>query len=622
MYNQFIKKIKANIDSNLGYKNKVESHPFIIKYNGKDISKDINEYIRKSKDASKDILALIASDKIAALQYMGSDPGKSLDRRKKLLEFNSNLPLSYLEDLDYALYYIINVLHGNLSLDSEFATEFINKVIKDISSIPSVLYILPYNPKTEEYCNLLITYLIKYYTDNKNALTEGNTIFKEFIQALEYKNILKELFAQNENFRELCREFYKMLKITPDPTEGQFAKGQSSKDNIFNIDMTELSELSADDVSAINIFVSKLNSIINSSAKKEDFKTLAQSQTDINDDLMIKFIDEKRNDLNSISADIDNILNLIDSISSNDKFTFFKNFLESMKKNLQQINTGSTDNNDSKNDNQSISVNGSTANIRGKKMFKLAKAYTRYYIKNMLPNMLRCAGNDPEATSKVIKVSTDEIQDLMYGDTINHPENLSEVNNPAVRDQIASDVEQAVKGDQISGGAADGLSIEDIAKKWSEIYKQVPYEHLLDVLKTQEQAGSIVEQEHTDNLEIAKEIARDHLVEAPDYYTHLENMEEVFPAENVSERPLPEPEGMDLQTLDNPLPKNEEHVCDGSCGGNCKCHHDKVQTVEDKIKGLDGDGMMIIMVEETPEVETVEEQPLEFIQQIAAKIKR
>ena len=255
-------------------------------------------------------------------------------------------------------------------------------------------------------------------------------------------------------------------------------------------------------------------------------------------------------------------------------------------------------------------------------MFKLAKAYTRYYIKNMLPNMLKCAGNDPKATSNVIKVSTDEIQDLMYGDTINHPENLAEVNNPAVRDQIASDVEQAVKGDQISGGAADGLSIEDIAKKWSEIYKQVPYEHLLDVLKTQEQAGSIVEQEHTDNLEIAKEIARDHLVEAPDYYTHLENMEEVFPAENVSERPLPEPEGMDLQTLDNPLPKDEEHVCDGSCGGNCKCHHDKVQTVEDKIKGLDGDGMMIIMVEETPEVETVEEQPLEFIQQIAAKIKR
>ena len=255
-------------------------------------------------------------------------------------------------------------------------------------------------------------------------------------------------------------------------------------------------------------------------------------------------------------------------------------------------------------------------------MFKLAKAYTRYYIKNMLPNMLKHAGNDPEATSKVIKVSTDEIQDLMYGDTVNHPENLAEVNNPAVRDQISFDVEQAVKGDQISGGASDGMSIEDIAKKWSEIYKQVPYEHLLEVLKTQEQAGSIVEQEHTDNLEIAKEIARDHLAEAPDYYTHLENMETLFPSENISEKPLPEPEGMDLQTLENPLPKNEgpDHVCDGSCGGNCKCHHDKVQTVEDKLQGLNGDGVMVIMVEETPEVQ--EEQPLEFIQQIAAKIKR
>ena len=216
-----------------------------------------------------------------------------------------------------------------------------------------------------------------------------------------------------------------------------------------------------------------MNEILEYVNKKSDYVS-------VNRDKIIEFINEKRDDLNSISANIDNILDLINSISSSDKFIFFTNFLESMKKNLQQINTGSTDNSDSKNDNQSTSVNSSTANIRGKKMFKLAKAYTRYYIKNMLPNMLRCAGNDPKATSNVIKVSTDEIQDLMYGDTINHPENLAEVNNPAVRDQIASDVEQAVKGDQISGGAADGLSIEDIAKKWSEIYKQVPYEYLLN----------------------------------------------------------------------------------------------------------------------------------------------
>lgn len=37
--------------------------------------------------------------------------------------------------------------------------------------------------------------------------------------------------------------------------------------------------------------------------------------------------------------------------------------------------------------------------------------------------------------------------------------------------------------------------------------------------------GIEIEKEHTDNEEIAKEIAKDHLSELPDYYTRLKKME-------------------------------------------------------------------------------------------------
>lgn len=37
--------------------------------------------------------------------------------------------------------------------------------------------------------------------------------------------------------------------------------------------------------------------------------------------------------------------------------------------------------------------------------------------------------------------------------------------------------------------------------------------------------GIEVEMEHTDDPAVAKEIAKDHLEELPDYYTHLDKME-------------------------------------------------------------------------------------------------
>jgi DNA-directed RNA polymerase alpha subunit len=52
-----------------------------------------------------------------------------------------------------------------------------------------------------------------------------------------------------------------------------------------------------------------------------------------------------------------------------------------------------------------------------------------------------------------------------------------------------------------------------------------------DYDKTQLENGVKVEMEHTDNKEIAKKIAKDHLDEFPDYYVELAKMEEKLKGE-------------------------------------------------------------------------------------------
>ena len=73
-----------------------------------------------------------------------------------------------------------------------------------------------------------------------------------------------------------------------------------------------------------------------------------------------------------------------------------------------------------------------------------------------------------------------------------------------------------MKEDQIKGGLADKLSLEDISKK---------FDFDIDKLKKELESGTKVEMEHTDDKSKAKEIAMDHLAEIPDYYTRLEKME-------------------------------------------------------------------------------------------------
>lgn len=70
--------------------------------------------------------------------------------------------------------------------------------------------------------------------------------------------------------------------------------------------------------------------------------------------------------------------------------------------------------------------------------------------------------------------------------------------------------------EHIAGGLAKGRSLQDIADKHG-----VELSHIESELKK----GIKVEMEHTNDPSIAREIAKDHLMEDPDYYDKLEKME-------------------------------------------------------------------------------------------------
>lgn len=70
--------------------------------------------------------------------------------------------------------------------------------------------------------------------------------------------------------------------------------------------------------------------------------------------------------------------------------------------------------------------------------------------------------------------------------------------------------------DNIPGGLADGETVCSIAES---------HDVSVDLIEEQLKMGVKVEMEHTDDPKIAREIAMDHLVEDPNYYTKLDKME-------------------------------------------------------------------------------------------------
>jgi hypothetical protein len=73
-----------------------------------------------------------------------------------------------------------------------------------------------------------------------------------------------------------------------------------------------------------------------------------------------------------------------------------------------------------------------------------------------------------------------------------------------------------------------GEALKDVAGKLSHHPKIGKHRHAPDTEFDQNQLamGIKIEQEHTDCPYMAKEIAKDHLAEIPDYYTRLKKMEE------------------------------------------------------------------------------------------------
>jgi len=70
--------------------------------------------------------------------------------------------------------------------------------------------------------------------------------------------------------------------------------------------------------------------------------------------------------------------------------------------------------------------------------------------------------------------------------------------------------------EQLKGGLADNMSLKDIADK---------HKVDLEVLTQEFNKGIKIELEHTKNENLAKEIAMDHLMEDPKYYTNLKKVE-------------------------------------------------------------------------------------------------
>lgn len=85
------------------------------------------------------------------------------------------------------------------------------------------------------------------------------------------------------------------------------------------------------------------------------------------------------------------------------------------------------------------------------------------------------------------------------------------------------------KKEKLKGGKADEKKLLDIAMKHAFGEKALTTGHkinsILGILKSELKKGISVEMEHTDDKEKAKEIAMDHLMEDPHYYSKLKKVE-------------------------------------------------------------------------------------------------
>jgi len=153
-------------------------------------------------------------------------------------------------------------------------------------------------------------------------------------------------------------------------------------------------------------------------------------------------------------------------------------------------------------------------------------------------NIFNKAIQDAFTKQSNIKLNADTM-----GDAIKYQQDMKE-NKKKVESQEATGAssagaysaplftkEESKEGKKLKGGLADTSNLFDLAAKHVEdksVKKQSPERiaKMLMHLTQQLVKGIKVEMEHTEDVEIAKEIAMDHLAEDPNYYTKLKKIEE------------------------------------------------------------------------------------------------
>ena len=152
---------------------------------------------------------------------------------------------------------------------------------------------------------------------------------------------------------------------------------------------------------------------------------------------------------------------------------------------------------------------------------------------------MKQAQSDGKANIKVVKeslISEDEINEIvdeimnemglpggagvglsLPGGYINGAPNPKDVKKLKSKlDKDDSEEYTKVKEDKIPGGLAKGMTLSDIAKHHNISLANIKQEFI---------KGYAVEREHTNDIDVAKEIALDHLYEDPNYYSKLSKIE-------------------------------------------------------------------------------------------------
>lgn len=151
----------------------------------------------------------------------------------------------------------------------------------------------------------------------------------------------------------------------------------------------------------------------------------------------------------------------------------------------------------------------------------------------------RLRKSDPEAFRKKVLEQRRRVRQAVSPPPIvfeMEPEEEEEKKSPEALPKAAAEA--------LTGGYGDDQDEEDIAKLHEVNEEQID---------RQMEEGTDVESEHTDNPAEAEEIAKDHVVEDPKYYTHLEEMEEEAEAENALAGPeedaLGDPSTSDVDSI-------------------------------------------------------------------------